>query len=72
MISLVVRYLQLWGTKVDFSTSLTGPHPVTLPHTPTAPHELKFSIWRDEADAALRVELAEPHTLVEGAIVDGD
>lgn len=38
---------------------------------PHSPHELVLAIWRDEADAALRVELAEAHTLVKGAVVDG-
>lgn len=35
------------------------------------PHELVLSIRRDEADASLRVELAEAHALVESAVVDG-
>lgn len=34
------------------------------------PHELVVSVWRDEADAALRVKLAEANTLMEGAVVD--
>lgn len=40
------------------------------PHT--VPHELKLSIWWNEADAPLRIKLAEPHTLVESAVIDGD
>ena len=38
---------------------------------PHPPHELVLAIWRDEADAALRVKLAEAHTLVKSAVVDG-
>jgi hypothetical protein len=37
-----------------------------------APHEFKLSVGRDEADAPLRVKLAESHTLVEGAVINGD
>lgn len=40
--------------------------------TPNAPHKLKLSIWWDEADAAFRVKLAESHTLVEGAVINGN
>ena len=29
-----------------------------------------LAIWRDEADAAFRVKLAETDTLVEGAVID--
>lgn len=40
-------------------------------HPPlTVPHELKFSIWWNEADAPLRIKLAEPHTLVESAVIN--
>lgn len=42
------------------------------PHTPAAPHEFKLSIGWDEADASLRVKLAESHTLVEGAVINGN
>ena len=38
----------------------------------TVPHELKLSIWWNEADAPLRIKLAEPHALVESAVVNGD
>lgn len=38
----------------------------------TVPHELKLSIWWNEADAPLGVKLAEPHTLVESAVINGD
>lgn len=42
-------------------------------HPPTTvPHELKLSIWWNETDAPLRIKLAEPHTLVESAVIDGD
>lgn len=36
------------------------------------PHELIFSIRRDEADATLWVKLTEAHTLMESAVIDGD
>lgn len=35
------------------------------------PHELIIPVRRNETDAALRVELAETHTLIERAVVDG-
>lgn len=43
---------------------------LAIPHT--IPHELKLSIRWNEADAPLRIKLAEPHTLVESAVIDGD
>jgi hypothetical protein len=35
------------------------------------PHEFEFSVGRDEADAVLRLELAELDALVELAVVNG-
>ncbi len=35
------------------------------------PHELIIPVRRNETDASLRVELAETHTLIERAVVDG-
>ena len=37
-----------------------------------SPHELKLSIWRDEADGSVRVEFAKADTLVELTIVQLD
>ena len=34
-------------------------------------HQLKFAVRRDETDAALRLEFAQLHALVECAVVDG-
>lgn len=36
------------------------------------PHELEFSIWGDEADGAVRIELPQSNTLMELAIVQFD
>lgn len=45
---------------------------IVFTHTTTnKPHELVLSIRWDKADAALRVKLAESHTLVESAVIDG-
>ena len=35
-------------------------------------HEFKFSIWRNEADAVLRLELAQLDALMKLAVVNGD
>lgn len=53
------------------SSHLFQVHPLP-PHTPVAPHEFKLSIRWDEADASFRVKLAESHTLVEGAVINGN
>lgn len=52
------------GARTDANTSLFNPH--------TIPHELKLSVWWNEADAPLRIKFAEPHALVESAVVNGD
>lgn len=52
------------GARTDANTSLLNPH--------TIPHELKLSVWWNEADAPLRIKFAEPHALVESAVVNGD
>ena len=38
----------------------------------SSPHEFKFSVRGDEADAPLRLKFAELNTLVEGAVVNGN
>jgi hypothetical protein len=35
-----------------------------------APHKLKFAIRRYEADRACRIEVVQPHALVESTIVE--
>lgn len=76
--SLVVRYLQGCDSFRLAQQSLSSPPPCSLPivtpapHTQLAPHEFKFSIWWDKADAAFRIKLAESHTLVEGAVINGN
>lgn len=68
MMSLVVRYLD--------DRHLSQCSGKTVKHTITPsihrPHELVFSIGRDEADAAFRVKLAEADALVERAVIDRD
>ena len=36
------------------------------------PHEFKFTVRGDEADAPLRLKFTELDTLVEGAVVNGN
>lgn len=38
----------------------------------TAPHQLEFTIWRNEADASVRVKVRKPDALVEAAVVQFD
>ncbi len=69
MMSLVVRYLRQ-GTVIVLCDTLIRSHTHTHTHALHWPHELIISIWRDEANTALRVKLAETDTLVERAVID--
>lgn len=71
MMSLVVRYLK-WRHTLKKKKKCTQWPTLCTRIIIYRPHELVLSIRWDEADAALRVKLAESHTLVEGAVVDGD
>lgn len=65
VMSFVVRYLWVRGhVEVNVTTC-----PVTQDDITSLLHQLKLSIWGDEADAPLSLKLAQLDTLVERAVV---